>query len=194
MPAAPVRMGSIASDVIIVGGGLAGLSAAIFLGRAQLRTIVFDKGESTIAPITRVNNYLGFPDGIPGSELLERGRQQAKKFGAEIRAERVQRLRRSDAGPFQVSTEVGHYEAHHILVASNKNTAAAQDLGLTLTGRNNRFIGHDGHGRTSLPHVYVCGRITEHPSQAAISVGSGAEVAITLIQDVRGEYYIDHDD
>jgi thioredoxin reductase len=181
-------------DVVVVGGGLSGLSAAIFLARAKLRTVVFDTGASTIMPISLVNNYLGFPEGIPGSELLERGRKQARRFGAEVHMEQVVHVRAVEGGPFEVRTATRDYRAHTLLIASNKNTQVATELGLILGGRKNRFIAHDGAGRTSLPHVYVCGRITEHPSQAVISVGNGAAAALTIIQDLRGEYYVDHDD
>jgi thioredoxin reductase len=182
-------------DVLIVGGGLSGLSAAIFTSRAGLKTVVFDKGESTIAKVSRVQNYLGFPDGIPGTELIERGRKQAERFGAVLKAERVTKLTRLEDGAFQATTEsAAQYRAPRVIVASNKNTQAAADLGLELTGFKGKFIHHDGKGRTPVPHAYVCGRITEIPSQSSISVGDGAAVAIALIQDVRGEYYIDHDE
>ncbi|HEX9709822.1 MAG TPA: NAD(P)/FAD-dependent oxidoreductase [Candidatus Thermoplasmatota archaeon] len=181
-------------DVLVVGGGLSGLSAAIFLARADLKTVVFDTGASTIQPISMVNNYLGFPEGIPGAELLERGRTQARRFGVELRAELVQQVRRLGDGTYEAVAASGSYGAPIVLVASNKNTKVGADLGLKLGGRNNRFIEHDGAGRTTIPKVYVCGRITEHPSQAAISVGNGALVALTIIQDVRGAYYVDHDD
>src|SRR5262245_53339911 len=92
-------------DLLIVGGGLSGLSAAIFTARAGLKTVVFDKGESTIAPISRVNNYLGFPEGVPGAELLARGRAQAERFGAVIVAERVEKLERLEDGTFRAATE-----------------------------------------------------------------------------------------
>ncbi len=187
-------MGEPPYSVIVVGGGLSGLSAAVFLARADLRTLVFDTGASSIQPVTVVNNYLGFPEGIPGAELLERGRKQARRFGAGVRMEPVQHVRRCQDETFEVCTAGKRYAASNLLIASNKNTAVATELGLTLGGRKDRFIEHDGAGRTSLPKVYVCGRITEHPSQAAISVGSGANAALTIIQDLRGDYYVDHDE
>src|SRR5687768_9654942 len=76
----PVRR---SREVIIVGGGLAGLSAAIYLGRALRDVLVIDAGESLGLWEPEVQNYLGFPDSIDGRELLKRGRQQAQRFGAE---------------------------------------------------------------------------------------------------------------
>jgi len=182
-------------DVLIVGGGLSGLSAAIFTCRAGLKTVVFDKGESTIADVSRVNNYLGFPEGIPGEELIARGRKQAERFGAVLKMLRVESLGRREDGSFVAVVEGGEaYRAPRVVIASNKNTKAATDLGLELTGLKSRFLHHDGSGRTAMKNAYVCGRLTEIASQSSISVGDGAATAITLIRDLRGDYYIDHDE
>ena len=55
-------------SVAIVGGGVAGLSAAIFLARAKVSSAVFDRAESSLYRVSRVNNYLGFPDGVGGAD------------------------------------------------------------------------------------------------------------------------------
>ena len=65
-------------EVIIIGGGIAGLSAAIYLGRAERDTLVVDSGHSMAKWEPEVRNYLGFPDGVGGEALLEYGRRQAK--------------------------------------------------------------------------------------------------------------------
>ena len=69
-------------DLVIVGGGPAGASAAIFAGRAGLRTAVLDAGNG-MAPKALVNNHLGLEAGVDGPELLARGRRQAEASGAE---------------------------------------------------------------------------------------------------------------
>src|ERR1041384_4798916 len=61
-------------EVIVVGGGIAGLSAAIYLGRAQRDVAVIDSGHSMAKWEPVVQNYLGFPDGVGGEELLKNGR------------------------------------------------------------------------------------------------------------------------
>src|SRR5678816_3741773 len=76
-------------EVIIVGGGLAGLSAAIYLGRAMRDVLVIDAGESLAIWEPEVQNYLGFPEAIDGRELLRRGREQAERYGAEFAREEV---------------------------------------------------------------------------------------------------------
>src|SRR5947207_284825 len=68
------------AEVIIIGGGVAGLSAAIYLGRAERDVLVIDSGRSMARWEPDVQNYLGFPEGIAGEELLRRGQQQAGRY------------------------------------------------------------------------------------------------------------------
>ena len=69
-------------EVIVVGGGIAGLSAAIYLGRAQRDTLVIDSGHSMAKWEPVVQNYLGFPRGVGGEMLLKNGETQARRFEA----------------------------------------------------------------------------------------------------------------
>ncbi|HEX4693478.1 NAD(P)/FAD-dependent oxidoreductase [Sphingomonas sp.] len=69
-------------DCIIIGAGPAGLTAAIYLARFHLKIRLFDNGSSRAASIPRTNNHAGYPDGIPGLELLRLMRRQAERFGA----------------------------------------------------------------------------------------------------------------
>ena len=71
-----------AHEVIVVGGGIAGLSAAIYLGRAQRDVVVIDSGHSMAKWEPVVQNYLGFPKGVGGEELLKNGRTQAQRYEA----------------------------------------------------------------------------------------------------------------
>jgi thioredoxin reductase (NADPH) len=71
-------------DVIIVGGGIAGISAAIYLGRAQRDVLVIDSGHSMAKWEPVVENYLGFPGGVGGEELLKNGRTQAERYDARF--------------------------------------------------------------------------------------------------------------
>lgn len=72
-------------DCVIIGGGPAGLSAAIYLARFRRKTVVLDRGGSRAALIPKSHNYPGFPDGIGGKELLSRLLLQAESYGAEFR-------------------------------------------------------------------------------------------------------------
>ena len=68
---------------------MAGLSCALFLARAQVRVAIFDRAQSSLRRVARVNNYLGFPEGIGGAELLDLGKRQAQRFGATFIEEDV---------------------------------------------------------------------------------------------------------
>jgi thioredoxin reductase (NADPH) len=73
-------------DVVIIGGGPAGLTAGIYAGRGGLKTVIVEKGlpGGQIAQTEEVENYPGFPEGISGPELAGRMAKQAEKFGARI--------------------------------------------------------------------------------------------------------------
>ncbi len=77
------------AEIIIIGGGLAGLSAAIYLGRAKRDTLLIDAGKSMARWEPDVQNYLGFPDGVAGEELLRRGHRQARRYGTRFRADQI---------------------------------------------------------------------------------------------------------
>jgi len=73
-------------DCVIVGGGPAGLTAAIYLARFHRRAVLVDRGGSRAAMIPRSHNHAGYPEGIPGKELLRLMAEQARQFGADLRA------------------------------------------------------------------------------------------------------------
>src|SRR5688572_107369 len=104
-------------DCIIVGGGPAGLTAAIYLVRFHLSIRLFDCGTSRAALIPCTRNLAGFPDGIAGPELLARMLEQAERHGAERELARVTRITRADDG-FAVSAEGRDCRARTVLVAT----------------------------------------------------------------------------
>lgn len=71
-------------DCLVIGGGPAGMTAAIYLARFHLAVRVVDAGKSRVTWIPRTHNHAGYPGGIPGTELLQRMRDQAREFGIEV--------------------------------------------------------------------------------------------------------------
>jgi thioredoxin reductase (NADPH) len=104
-------------DCLIVGGGPAGLTAAIYAARFRLSVWVMDAGASRAALIPCTRNHAGFPDGISGQELLGRMRQQATKYGTRISPGEVTTISGADDG-LAAETTAGPIEARTILLAT----------------------------------------------------------------------------
>jgi thioredoxin reductase (NADPH) len=124
-------------NVVIIGSGCAGLTAAIYAGRANLKPLVLDGHEpgGQLSLTTHVENYPGFPDGIMGPELIENMRKQAQKFGAEFKAGAVSEVDVSER-PFKVTAGKATYETKALIVAAG---ASARLLGLK---GERELIGH----------------------------------------------------
>lgn len=90
--------GGKAYDCVVVGGGPAGLTAALYLTRLRRIVCVIDSGESRTRLIPRIRNLPGWPDGIPGSDLLERLRLQLQRYEVEFANGVATGLEQSDAG------------------------------------------------------------------------------------------------
>ena len=93
------------TECIVVGAGLAGLTAAIYLARYRRRLLVFDCGESRAALIPRSHNCPGFPDGIAGKQLLGRLREQLASYDVKVHRCRIEGLMRRAGGGFNVMAD-----------------------------------------------------------------------------------------
>ena len=115
-------------ELVIIGSGPAGYTAAVYAARAQLAPLVFEGSQfgGALMTTTEVENYPGFTDGIMGPDLMEQMRGQAKRFGAELRAEDVEAV--DLAGPVKTITANGQtYRAKAVVLAMG---AAARYLGV----------------------------------------------------------------
>ena len=115
-------------DVIIIGSGPAGLTAAIYTGRARLKTLVI-AGSSwggQLMLTSEVENYPGFPDGILGPELMNNMLKQAQRFGAEVVFEDAESVDFSKR-PFKVKAGDTAYEGDAVIIATG---ASPRELGL----------------------------------------------------------------
>jgi thioredoxin reductase (NADPH) len=115
-------------NVIIIGSGCAGLTAAIYAARADLKPLVIDGHEpgGQLGLTTMVENFPGFPDGILGPDLIEHMRRQAQRFGAEFKAGAVTEADLSRR-PFTITAGKETYTARALIVAAG---ASARMLGL----------------------------------------------------------------
>jgi thioredoxin reductase (NADPH) len=104
-------------DCLIVGGGPAGLTAAIYLARFHFSVLVADSGESRAALIPKTRNHAGFPEGISGPNLLRRMNQQARICGAHVDSGTVTRISR-DGERFLVEASFGTVSARAVLMAT----------------------------------------------------------------------------
>ena len=104
-------------DCLIVGGGPAGLTAAIYLARFHRRALVVDKGEGRMQMIPVSHNHAGYPDGVAGVALLDRMLEQARQYGATLRTGEVVGLRR-DGDVFCADTDDGPVRARTVVLAT----------------------------------------------------------------------------
>jgi thioredoxin reductase (NADPH) len=117
-------------DCLVIGGGPAGLTAAIYLTRYHLSLKLVDAGNSRASWIPCTHNHAGFPDGISGAELLERMMSQARKYGASLDRGRVTRLDKVEGG-FCAEWGEGSVTARTVLLATGvKNRRPPMDIDL----------------------------------------------------------------
>ena len=154
-------------DCLIIGGGPAGLTAAIYLARFHLDILVVDAGKSRASWIPCTRNHAGYPDGIEGKELLQRMRDQACKYGAKIESEYVTKLERDEkTGLFTATWGSGERRARTVLLATgvtNRRPPMDEELhddalsrglvrycpicdGFEVTDKKVGVIGSDSHG------------------------------------------------
>lgn len=106
-------------NTIIIGSGPAGLTAAVYAARAELKPLVIagQKPGGQLMDTTEVENFPGFIDGIMGPELMKNMTEQAKRFGSEILQESVESADFS-APPFKIKTDRGEYAARSVIIAT----------------------------------------------------------------------------
>jgi len=106
-------------DVIVIGGGPAGLTAALYAGRARLKTLIVESfsvlGQAIITD--RIENYPGFPEGINGFDLVEKFKKQAEKFEVEFKTGDVSEVKKHDKG-WEIKIKDKSYTALSLIVAS----------------------------------------------------------------------------
>ncbi|MET7881618.1 FAD-dependent oxidoreductase [Streptomyces avermitilis] len=175
-------------DLVVIGGGPAGLGAAVYGASEGLRTVLVERSATggQAGQSSRIENYLGFPDGVSGAQLTDRARRQAAKFGAEIlTAREVSGLEINGAARTVRFSDGSAIAAHSVILATGVSYRQLASPGLAeLTGCGVYY----GSALTeaaacSGQNVYIVGGANS-AGQAAMHLARGAK-SVTLL--IRGE-------
>ncbi|GAB6931344.1 NAD(P)/FAD-dependent oxidoreductase [Paenibacillus sp. JCM 10914] len=172
-------------DCIIVGGGIAGLQAAIQLGRYSAhRVLVIDRGYGRSTICKSYRNILGWPDGVSGDELRARGRKQAESVGVKFVKDDIASATQTEARGFRLTNKNGtQYEGRTLLLA---------------TGLMDRYPDIAGLSSLLGTSVFVCPDCDGYEIQdrRTVVIGSGdpgASMAILLSERTKDITYINHE-
>lgn len=188
-------------DVLVVGGGVAGLQAAVFTAKAGLDTLVLSGGEPLVCSTDKIQNLVTHEE-IAGEEIIETGRTRVRALGGAIEDATVTTLAREGTpGPFAATTEdAGTHRGETVVVATAEEFEFLEPLSDEIeytSGREGEFT-MESHIETDEANraaegVYVAGLANTWEYQTSVAIGDGAKAAINLVSDRRDEAYIDHD-
>jgi thioredoxin reductase (NADPH) len=176
-------------DVLVVGGGPAGLSAALFAAKNGLETTVVDT-DDTWMHSAHLFNYPGIGS-VDGSVFLENLRDQVEDYGAERRQGTEVTAVEADGDGFTAATAEGDIAADYVVLATGADRDLAESLGCDLT---DGVVDVDVTMETSVPDAYATGAMVRAEEwQAVISAGDGAAAALNILTTERGEHFHDFD-
>ncbi|WP_067815976.1 FAD-dependent oxidoreductase [Actinomadura kijaniata] len=173
-------------DLVVVGGGPAGLGAAVYGGSEGLRTVLIERHASggQAGQSSRIENYLGFPDGVSGAQLADRARRQAEKFGVElITTGEVTGLEARGRARVITTADGGEIAAHAVILATGVTYRKLEAPGLEeLTGAGVFY----GAAMSEVPEcrdseVYVVGGANS-AGQAAVNLARFARRVHILVR------------
>jgi thioredoxin reductase len=187
-------------NVAVVGGGPAGLSAALFASKNGLDTVLFDT-DGTWMHKAHLFNYLGIGS-VDGSTFVETARQQADDFGTDRRQGVKVTDVSTDGGGFVLATEptegapddaeTGEVAADYVVLATGANRDLATSLGCETTEEG--VVDVDVTMETSVDGAYATGGMVRAEEwQAVISAGDGAAAALNILTREKGDHYHDFD-
>lgn len=176
--------------VAIVGGGPAGLSAALFTAKNGLDTVVFDT-DKTWLHSAHLFNYLGI-ESVGGDEFLAVARRQVDSYGADRhQGEEVTDIELTNGG-FTVKTDRDQYDVQYIVLATGQSRDIADSLGCEFNDDGTVQVNEDRE--TTVENVYAAGWIARKDKiQLAISVGMGSSVGLDILSKEHGRPFHDFD-
>jgi thioredoxin reductase (NADPH) len=182
-------------DIAIIGAGPAGASAALFAAKAGKKTLVIDSDQS-ITKRAWIENHYGV-EAISGPDLIEIGKKQAAKFGAELKTGKVTDVTKLDGGFRLVTEEGASYEAARVIIATGIMADLAERIGVKVKPgtepRIKTVLDVDAQGRTNVPGIWAAGTAAGVSVHTIITAGDGAKVAVNVISELNGERCVDHD-
>lgn len=178
-------------DVVIVGGGVSGLTAGIFTARHDFATLIVAAGSSLLRRNAHLENFPGFPAGVNSRLLLEMMQDQASRAGCQFEDDTVESVT-VDNDEFEIETETGSTHRATAVIGATKNTTdyLPDEVEITQQG-SKEFVETDRRGRTNVDGLYAAGRLAKEPHQTIISAGHGAKVAVTLLEESGVGFYHD---
>lgn len=179
------------ADVIVVGGGPAGLSAALFTAKNGLETVVFDTDQTWLHH-AHLYNYLGIRS-IDGEAFLEEAREHAvDDHGADLRRDEEVADVEETADGFAVTTDAGEHTARYLVLATGAKRDLGEALGCDLD--DDGTVAVDVTMETSIPGAYATGAmVRDEEWQAIISAGDGAAAALNILSTEHDEPFHDFD-
>ncbi|WP_121822534.1 NAD(P)/FAD-dependent oxidoreductase [Halostella salina] len=179
------------ASVIVVGGGPAGLSAALFTSKNGLDTTVFDT-DKTWMHKAHLFNYLGIRS-MDGDVFLDRAREQATTdHGVDLQEGVEVSAVEQDGDSFVVTADGEDHEADYVVLATGANRDLAEDLGCAFTDED--VVDVNVSMETSVDDAYATGAMVRAEEwQAIISAGDGAAAALNVLSKEKGEHFHDFD-
>ncbi|MFB6175086.1 MAG: FAD-dependent oxidoreductase, partial [Candidatus Nanohalobium sp.] len=182
--------------VTVIGGGIAGLQAAVFTAKAGEDTLVLDNGQSLVENTSNIQNLIGH-DSVSGHELLNSGEEKLGEFGAEKKEETVEKLERTGEG-LKIVTDEEEYRSEYVIIASAgildyiEIEEVEFEDGVEGANMMEKHIVTDESNKAA-ENVYAAGLANSWEHQTSVCIGDGAKAAVNLLTDLRGEPFVDHD-